>query len=197
MARKAKTGKITKAPSGISFMYAPPERQRTTPHAWSINPEHHCENGGVVYTVGRNRHPGVNRPDALIYGCTGCEWNSPSGDFEHEPSVRQILPRKRPVVKKQAQKKMPVDLRDAVRAEVRRRMEILKAEREKFPPSLLVKRVKITKGKNKGKIKTTWISNPQFTNAMREHMHRFYVSSEEIHDALKAGRKLPDFPVKA
>jgi len=97
------------------------------------------------------------------------------------------------VVKKQVQKKMPRDLRDAVRAEVRRRHEILSAEREKFPPSLIKKRVKT----KKGKIKTMAVPNPKFTDVMREHMHRFYVSSEEIHDALKAGKKLSPYPVKA
>lgn len=168
--------KINKIPSGVSFMYAPDERELVTPH-------HVCEHGGIVYEVGVNKHPGVNRPDALIYGCTKCDWKSPSGEFQHEPTTKTTHHVASGVVKKQAQKKMPRDLRDAVRAEVRRRMEILTAEREQFPPSLL------KKGKK-------WVSNPKFTDDMRTHMNRFYVSSEKIHDALKAGRKLPEYPLK-
>ena len=68
-----------------------------------------------------------------------------------------------------------------MRKEFARRMQILTAEREKFPPSLL------KKGKR-------WVSNPKFTDKMREHMHRFYVSSEEIRDALVAGKSLPEYP---
>ena len=181
MARK-KHGKINKAPSGVSFMYA--EREEAGPLAHTWHDDEQC--GGTISVIGKQESPPSNRPDAVIYGCDTCDWISPSGEFQHDPTEPTEHHVETRVVKKQKQTPDPIKLRNAIRREVRRRMRILTAEREKFPPSL------IEKGKGK---KKRWVSNPAFTDEMREHMHRFYVSGEEIRDALKAGDPLPDYPL--
>lgn len=183
MARKTK--KITKAPSGVSFTHAP-----QAPYGATTCPD--CGKGEVV--MARGSFPTCN--GGAHFACSNrCGWKSASGEFQHTSTAKTLHHVASGVVKKHPQKKMPRDLRDAVRAEVTRRREILTAEREQFPPSLIQKRVKITKSKNKGKLRTVNVTNPKFTDEMRSHMHRFYVSSEEIHDALKAGKKLPEYPV--
>lgn len=63
------------------------------------------------------------------------------------------------------------EFRQALREEIQRRMDILIAEREKFPPTL------IKKGKR-------LVSNPKFTNKMRDHMHTFYVDAAEIREEM-------------
>lgn len=184
-ARKGKKqAKITKAPSGASFMYAPRE---------AATELRHVDCGGIVSDQGANKHPGANRPDARTYACGKCGREWPSGEFQHEPTVRSEHHVVSEVVKRQAQKKMPTDLRDAVRAEVKRRMEILAAERAKLPSSFITYRKK----NKKGKLVRYYTDNPKFTEKMRQHMHRFYVDATEIHDALKDGRELPEFPVKS
>ena len=191
---KKKTQKINKAPSGVSFMYAPHVPAGPLMHTWP-RVKHTC--GGRVRVTGFNTSKQANRPDALVYGCAACEWTSPSGNFSHEPSVMQPHHVITDVVKKQVQKKNPRWLRDAVRKEHARRMRILIRERKKFPPTLIEERVKATRGKDKGKIISVWHDNPDFTESMREHMHRFYVDAVEIRDALKAGAPLPEYPLPA
>ena len=176
-----KTRKINKAPSGVSFMYV--ERESAGPLAHTWHDDEQC--GGTVSVIGKQQSPPSNRPDAVIYGCDTCDWTSPSGEFQHEPSVRQPHHVCTEVVKGNGPVD-PIKLRNRVRKEVRRRMAILTVERAKFPPSL------IEKGKGKRK---RWINNPDFTDAMRAHMHRFYVSGEEIRDALKNGDPLPKYPL--
>jgi len=184
-----KTRKITKAPSGVSFMYVPAAAAGKLRHAW-----HKRTCGGVVRVIGRNRTSGANRPDALIYGCSKCSWKSPSGNFSHEPTTPTRLWPKRKPMKKQHPVLDPVELRDAIRREHARRMRILIRERKKFPPTLIEERVKATRGKDKGKIISVWHDNPDFTESMRDHMHRYAVDAIEIRDCLKAGDPLPEYP---
>lgn len=182
MAGKKKQTKITKAPSGISFMHEERGfRQNAMPHAWARKPKHHCKNGGTIYVVGPNPHPGVNRPDALIYACDSCKWKSPSGKFQHdptEPTEHHVLT---DTITKHNSKKQTKEFIAAFRAEYREQMRALKRERAKFPPSF-IEGTKTVKGK---RVKT-WKGNPKFTPAMREHMHTFAIDSEQIADEIVA-----------
>lgn len=60
-----------------------------------------------------------------------------------------------------------LDFAKGFRAEAQRRMEVLIAERAKFPPTL----VKTRKG---------WKRNPKFTDKMAAHMRSFGFKSEQI-----------------
>ena len=62
-----------------------------------------------------------------------------------------------------------------LRAEIARRMDMLVAEREKFPPTNIL----VGKGK-----KAKLVPNPKFTEKMRQHLHKFYVDSAEIREEL-------------
>ena len=134
-------------------------------------PEHHCKGGGRVYVIGKNKHP-ASTGRCAHYGCTGCNWKSTGADFEHTPSKRQIMPKPKPRKKQKPVLDSP-ELRAAVNAEVRKRMARLTVERAKFPPTFLKKGKKL-------------VNNPKFTDAMRDHMHKFYVDATEIRDELKA-----------
>jgi hypothetical protein len=103
MAAKKKNAKITKAPSGISFMYEPRK-----PHGALACLDPDCE--GHIVEAGDD---GV-----LLFICTGCDWTSPDG-HEHEPTRKQFHHVDSTVVKKQTPKKPNVALRNAVRAEAR------------------------------------------------------------------------------
>jgi hypothetical protein len=141
------TKKITKAPSGVSFMYEPKQ-----PNDYTLCPD--CKDGELRTTV--------RKDGFLVFVCTDCDWVSPSGEFQHEPTKRTILPRKLPVVKKQAQKKQPRELCDAVRVEARKRMARLVKAREamKKPSSKL-------------------------TPAERDKLHKLSFSIVEIREELK------------
>jgi hypothetical protein len=177
--KQPRSKKITKAPSGISFMYAEREPHGVMKHAWARKPEHRCKKGGTIYVVGPNPHPGVNRPDALIYACDACKWKSPSGNFSHDPTQPTEHHVETGTIKKQNSKKQTKEFVAAFRAEYGRQMRRLTRERAKFPPTFIVGS-KLVKGK---RVKT-WKDNPKFTEKMREHMHTFAVDSEQIAEEL-------------
>jgi hypothetical protein len=113
-----KQKKITKAPSGISFLYEPKQPNEKTPC-----PE--CGEGQLFTT---EREDGF-----LIFCCSECDWCSPSGNFTHEPTKRSTHHVCTEVVKKQKPMKPNRQLRDAVRKEARRRMRALVKLRETMP----------------------------------------------------------------
>lgn len=120
-----KKGKITKAPSGVSFMYEPREAHGSTPCVVDG-----CD-GEIVHASG-------TFPTAIgasVFMCTACDWVSPDG-YEHEPTPKQFHHVDTTVVKKQKPKKPNVQLRNAVRAEVHKQMKRLIKERAKFPKKL-------------------------------------------------------------
>src|SRR5580765_7631538 len=129
MPTKKKTQKITKAPSGISFLFTARAAAKRLRHTWPSDPKHDCK--GKIVAVGPQTKTQANRPDAVEYACLECDWISPSGEFQHTPTKRSIVQWGGPTVTKHPRKKMPGDLRDAVRAEVSRRMAILAEERAK------------------------------------------------------------------
>lgn len=148
--------KITKAPSGTSFMYEPREPVS----------EIHCTqdgcNGIIVHTEGG--FPTCNEGSVFI--CTECDWISPDG-YEHEPTERTVLEWGGSILRSQPSKRQTEDFISAFRAEKAKQMKRLIKERAKFPPSLL------KKGKR-------WVFNPKFTSEMREHMHTFAINEDEI-----------------
>jgi hypothetical protein len=114
------------------------------------------------------------------FTCTnrGCAWDTRT----KVPHSNFILPELKP---KKAKKVKPVidsqEYLDTFRAEIRRRTEILTTERAKFPPTL----IQVGKGK-----KRRWKANPKFTNAMRQHMHTFAFTHEQVREeVLKNGGK--------
>lgn len=143
-----------------------------------------CGKGDIAIVSGG--FPTCN--DHSVFECERCDWKSPTGNFQHEASKAQH-PWKRKPIKKQHPHEDSPELIEAIRAEFHKRRDLCIAEREKFPPSLIEKRVKITKGKNKGKTKKVWVSNPKFTDEMREHMHAFAFSPEDIRAELITGGK--------
>lgn len=164
MPRKKNAGKINTVPKGISFMYAP-----QAPYGPTV-----CPTCGSEIEMTEGGFPTCN--DHSIFECADCGWVSPSGEFQHTPTKRDSIPQSGPTIRKQASRKQTQAFVDAFRDEYARQMDALTAERAKFPPSLIQKRVKLTKGKTK----IVHVSNPKFTNAMREHMHTFAVDSEKI-----------------
>ena len=166
MAAKKKGKRITKAPSGTSFTYAPPTPYGPLMHTWPLDPDHDCD-GTIVMIEGEL--PAVS--GGAVFICTGCDWTSPDG-FRHNPTKRQIMPRPKPRKKQKPVLDSP-ELRAAVNAEVRKRMARLTAERAKFPPTFLKKGKKL-------------VNNPKFTDAMRDHMHKFYVDAVEIRDEFES-----------
>lgn len=62
-----------------------------------------------------------------------------------------------------------------LRAEIERRTAILKRERAKYPPTL------IEKGKGKRK---RLVSNPDFTPAMSEKLHKFAFTAEQVRNEI-------------
>jgi len=99
----------------------------------------------------------------------GCDWHC--ADAGRAKRARQQRAKKLPRKKHQGVKFQPdsPELVQAIRDEINRRMKILAVERAKCPPSL------IKKGKR-------WVSNPKFTEKMRQHMHSFAVSPEQIRE---------------
>lgn len=165
--------KITKAPSGVSFTHTPAEPYGPLTHDWP-RVKHTC--GGTIRVAGKQDSRDANRPDALIYVCTGCDWISPDG-FEHDPTPKTFHHVATDTILSQPSKVQTPEFIKAFRKENIRQMKLQKAEREKFPPSLL-KKGRYTKGARKGEIR--WVNNPRFTDAMREHMGTFAIDSEQI-----------------
>jgi hypothetical protein len=84
-----------------------------------------------------------------------------------------LWPVKKPHKKTKPQTDSP-KLVKAIRKEITRRTEILQAERAKFPPTLT----------KRGK------PNRKFTRAMRDHMHTFAFTAEQVRaDLIKKGMK--------
>ena len=171
--------KITTAPSGASFTHTPAQPYGALMHTWPLDPHHDC--GGTI-VMSEGELPTVS--GGAVFICTGCDWISPDG-YRHTPTKPQKRPQPKPM-KKQRAVVDPPELRAAVNAEVRRQMARLAKERVKFPPSLIPERVKAVRGPDKGKIITVWHDNPDFTGAMRDHMHTFAVDAQAIRDELKA-----------
>ena len=172
--KKIKRGKISKAPKGKSFMHTPAEPRGPLTHNW-----HSDECGGeIVMTEGG--FPTCN--EGSVFVCTECDWISPDG-YTHEPTTRTVVEWGGPIIRSQPSKRQTEEFVKAFRKEKKRQMEILAAEREKFPPSLL-KKGRHTKGKYKGQPR--YVPNPKFTDAMREHMHTFAVDEDAISEAIVA-----------
>lgn len=121
-----------------------------------------CRSGVIVHTEGG--FPTCNEGSVFI--CTECDWISPDG-YEHDPTTPTEHHVVADVVKKQKSKKQTKEFLAVFHAEKQRQMNRLTKERAKFPPSL------IKKGKK-------WISNPKFTDKMRDHMHTFAVDEDAI-----------------
>lgn len=126
-----------------------------------------CKRGGIVMVDALN---GGAVPYDFI--CTlRCGWTC--ADPERAKAYKATL---KPKPKKKAKKaknfKPDSDvLVMAIRDECERRMEILKAERAKFPPTFT----------KKGK------PNKKFTEAMRVHLHTFAFSAEDIRNEILKG----------
>jgi hypothetical protein len=170
--------KITKRPSGISFKHTPAEPYPPLTHTWPLDPHHDCE-GEIVLASGG--FPTCNEHATFI--CTGCDWISPDG-YVHEPTKVTKVPKPKPR-KKQKPNIDPAELRDAVNAECRKRMARLVKERAKFPPTFIEAREKATHGPDKGKLITVLHDNPDFTDNMREQLHKLSFTAEEVRAELK------------
>jgi hypothetical protein len=118
MAAKKKSAKITTVPKGKSFMHKPSEPNGET--------QHDC-GGKIVQASGTF----PTATGATVFMCTGCDWISPDG-YVHNDSVVQKVPRPKPI-KKQKGISDPVELRDAVRKEVRKRTAKLAKVRATMP----------------------------------------------------------------
>lgn len=122
MPAKKKSAKITTAPSGKSFMYEPRETNREVPC-----PDRTCD-GVVVQESGG--FPTCN--EGSVFTCTECDWISPSGKFQHEPTQPTLHRVETTVVKTQKQKPRKRSEVETFRAEFRKRLSRLVKEREKI-----------------------------------------------------------------
>lgn len=174
MAKKAKTKKITIVPSGVSFFYEEDEPAGKTQCPG-------CKKGHVVMVSGG--FPSATA-DSQFRCSRKCGWRSPSGKpVKRKPARTTMIPKLKPVKKR---KPDSVELRDAIRAEARERMDALIRERAKFPPTFLTKTVLVKTKSGKKRRKKVWVDNPEFTEEMRQHMHAFAVNVVEIRDRLRA-----------
>ena len=123
-----------------------------------------CEHGHTVW-IGDDRN--------YTFICSHrCGWECPDEERTRAYKAKLAADAKKAV--KKAKKKTvefqldSPELVQAIRAECDRRMEILLAERAKFPPTFT----------KKGKL------NPKFTDKMRAHMHTFAFTGEQIREEL-------------
>ena len=130
-----------------------------------------CGHGHVVWI-------GTQSVYHFVCDGAGCDWTTESGKPGNPYKREKFVPKSMtpPVKKTPKFQPDPPELVEAIRKECARRMEILKRERAKFPPTNVMR----VKGKTK-----TPVPNRNFTKEMREHMHEYAFTAEDVREELK------------
>lgn len=158
------TGTITKVPKG---------KGQTKPiHFEYGSTKHSCTAKGTISMTGGAFPSAIGN---ATFACSGCKRLWPDLEFvkAYKDALRKQAAKIKPKKKVKFQPDSP-ELVAAIRAEIKRRTEILTREREKFPPTNLLKGKRL-------------VPNPAFTSEMREHMHGLGFSAMEIRDELLKG----------